>query len=99
MIKYEVKSKTLNSCPVISGFCVIWRSGIQVCIRKSYENFNTERLSGFSGLAADLDYLADGTYAPQVVPHITAEEAAAADRVPPADVNESPARVRLFQLT
>ena len=43
------------------------------------------RLSGFSGLATNPDYLADGTYKPQVVPHVTAEEAAAADRVPPAD--------------
>ena len=43
------------------------------------------RLSGFSSLATNPDYLADGTYEPQVVPHVTAEEAAAADRVPPAD--------------
>lgn len=33
--------------------------------------------SGFSSIAADPDYLADGTYAPQVVPHISAEEASA----------------------
>ena len=42
-------------------------------------------LSGFSGFAANPDWLADGTFAPQVVPHITAEEAAAADRVPPPE--------------
>ena len=41
--------------------------------------------SGFSSLASDLDYLANGTYEPQVVPNITAEEAAAADDVPPAE--------------
>ena len=41
--------------------------------------------SGFSFLASDPDCLADGTYAPLVVPHITAEEAAAADDVPPAE--------------
>ena len=40
--------------------------------------------SGFSSLATDLDYLADGTCEPQVVPHITAEEAAAAEQIPPA---------------
>ncbi len=43
------------------------------------------RLSGFSSLATNPDYLADGTYEPQAVPHVTPEEAAAADRVPPAD--------------
>ena len=43
------------------------------------------RLSGFSSLATNLDYLADGTYEPQVVPNITAEEAAAAQAVPPAE--------------
>ena len=42
-------------------------------------------LSGFSSLATNLDYLADGTLAPQVVPHITAEETAASDQVPPAE--------------
>ena len=41
--------------------------------------------SGFSFLASDPDCLADGTYAPLVVPHITAEEATAADDVPPAE--------------
>ena len=43
------------------------------------------RLSGFSSLATDLDYLADGTYEPQVVPNLTAEEAAATQAVPPAE--------------
>ena len=43
------------------------------------------RLSGFSSLATNLDYLADGSYEPPFVPHITAEEAAAADQVPPAE--------------
>ena len=41
--------------------------------------------SGFSSSADDPDYLADGTYAPQVVPNITAEEAAAASVIPPAE--------------
>lgn len=35
--------------------------------------------------ATNLDYLADGTFQPQVVPNVTAEEAAAADSVPPLD--------------
>lgn len=43
------------------------------------------KLSGFSTLATNLDYLADGTFEPQIVPHITAEEAAAADQVPPPE--------------
>ena len=43
------------------------------------------KLSGFSSLATNLDYRADGTYEPQVVPHITAEEAAAANSVPPLE--------------
>ena len=43
------------------------------------------KLSGFSSLATNPDYLADGTYEPQVVPNITAEEAAAAQTVPPAE--------------
>ena len=43
------------------------------------------KLSPSLNLAADLDYLADGTYQPQVVPNITAEEAAAADSVPPLE--------------
>ena len=41
------------------------------------------KLSGFSPYASDLDYLADGTYEPEVVPNITAEEAEAADHAPP----------------
>ena len=41
--------------------------------------------SGFSSLATNPDYLADGTYEPQVVPHITAEEAAAPSSVPPVE--------------
>ena len=40
-------------------------------------------LSGFLNFVTNLDYLADGTYQPQFVPHITAEEASAADSVPP----------------
>ena len=36
-------------------------------------------------LATEPDWLADGTCLPQVVPNITAEEAAAADAVPPVD--------------
>lgn len=36
-------------------------------------------------LATNLDYLADGTYQPQTVPHFTAGEAAAADSVPPLE--------------
>ena len=43
------------------------------------------RLSGYSSISSVLDYLADGTYAPQVVPNITAEEAAAAAVAPPAE--------------
>ncbi len=43
------------------------------------------KLTVFLNLAADLDYLADGTYQPPVVPNITAEEAAAADSVPPLE--------------
>ena len=43
------------------------------------------KLSGFSGLATNLDYLADGTFEPQFVPHITVEEATAAVQVPPAE--------------
>ena len=43
------------------------------------------KLSGFSSLATNPDYLADGTYAPRVVPHITAEDAAAAADVPPPE--------------
>ena len=42
-------------------------------------------LSPSLSLAADLDFLADGTYEPQVAPNITAEEAAAADSVPPVE--------------
>ncbi len=42
-------------------------------------------LSGFSGPAANPDYLADGTFEPPIVPHITAEESAAADQVPPPE--------------
>ena len=42
-------------------------------------------LSASLSLAADLDWLADGTYQPQVVPNITAEEAAAADSVLPLE--------------
>ena len=41
------------------------------------------KLSASLSLAANLDYLADGTYQPQFVPNMTAEETAAADRVPP----------------
>ena len=43
------------------------------------------KLSGFPSLATNLEYLADGTYQPQIVPHITAEELAAADCVPPLE--------------
>ena len=43
------------------------------------------KFCGFSSLASNLDYLADGTYEPQVVPHITAEEAAAASFIPPLE--------------
>ena len=43
------------------------------------------KLEGFSSIATSMDYLADGTLEPQVVPHITAEEAAAAASVPPAE--------------
>ena len=43
------------------------------------------KLSDSFILATNLDYLADGTYQPQVVPHITAEEAAAAQHVPPLE--------------
>lgn len=45
------------------------------------------KLSGYSPCSSDLGYLADGTYAPQFVPNVTAEEAAAAVAapVPPAD--------------
>ena len=42
-------------------------------------------LSGFSGLATNPDWLADGTYEPQVIPNITAEEAAATDQAPPPE--------------
>lgn len=42
-------------------------------------------LSDALNLATSLDYLADGTYQPQIVPHITAEEKAAADSVPPIE--------------
>ena len=42
-------------------------------------------LSGFSGSATDLDYLADGTLEPQVVPNITAEEALAVYSIPPIE--------------
>ncbi len=43
------------------------------------------KLSASLSIATDPDYLADGTYEPQVVPNITAEEAAAADYVPPLE--------------
>ena len=43
------------------------------------------KLSGFSGAATNPDYLADGTFGPAFVPHITAEEAATADQVPPPE--------------
>ena len=43
------------------------------------------RLSGFSRTAANPDYLADGTYEPPVVPHISAEEAADVRPVPPPE--------------
>ena len=43
------------------------------------------KLSGFSGIATDPDYLADGTYAPRVVPNITLEEASAVHSVPPLE--------------
>lgn len=43
------------------------------------------KLSPFMNLATNPDYLADGTYQPQVVPHITAEEISAADSVPPLE--------------
>ncbi len=43
------------------------------------------KLCGFYMNATNLDYLADGTYQPQVVPNYTAEEAAAADSVPPLE--------------
>ena len=42
-------------------------------------------LSASLSLATNLDYLADGTYQPQVVPNITAEEMSAADSVPPIE--------------
>ena len=50
------------------------------------------KLSGFSALATNLDYLADGSYEPPFVPHITAEESAAADHVPPAEEYTAKAR-------
>lgn len=43
------------------------------------------KLSGYSPYSSDLEYLADGTYAPQFVPNVTAEEAAAAAVAPPAE--------------
>ncbi len=43
------------------------------------------KLSGFSAVASIPDYLADGTYAPRVVPNITAEEASAAAAIPPVE--------------
>ena len=43
------------------------------------------KFSGLFSLVTNLDYLADGTYQPQVVPNMTAEEAAAADRIPPLE--------------
>ena len=49
------------------------------------------KLSVFSSLATNLDYLADGTYAPQFVPHITAEEAEAAALIPPLEEYSSKA--------
>lgn len=42
-------------------------------------------LSSSLCLAPNLDYLADGTYRPPVVPNFTAEELAAADSVPPLE--------------
>ena len=42
-------------------------------------------LSASMSLGPNLDYLADGTYQPQVVPNYTAEELAAADNVPPPE--------------
>jgi hypothetical protein len=41
--------------------------------------------SALLSLATNPDWLADGTYAPQVVPNFTAEEIAAADHVPPLE--------------
>ena len=43
------------------------------------------QLLTYLSLATSLDYLADGTYQPQAVPHITAEEDAIADSVPPLE--------------
>ena len=43
------------------------------------------KFSGFSSFATDPDYLADGTCKPYVVPNITAEEASAANDVPPPE--------------
>lgn len=43
------------------------------------------KLEGLSCLASGLEYLADGTYRPEVVPNITADEAAAAAVCPPAE--------------
>ena len=43
------------------------------------------KLSGFSSPATNLDYLADGTFEPQFVPHITAEEREANNQVPPSE--------------
>ncbi len=43
------------------------------------------RLASSMCINQNLDYLADGTYQPQVVPNYTAEELAAADNVPPAE--------------
>ena len=46
------------------------------------------KLSGYSGISPVLDYLADGTYAPQFVPNVTAEEEAAALAAPAAPADE-----------
>ena len=43
------------------------------------------KLSDSMSIATNLDYLADGTYQPPFVPHITAEELAAADNVAPVE--------------
>ena len=41
--------------------------------------------SGFSSAASNPDFLADGSYDPPFIPHVSAEEAAAADSVPPPE--------------
>ena len=48
-------------------------------------------LSASLSLATNLDCLADGTYQPQFVPNITAEELSAADSVPPIEEYSSKA--------